>query len=159
MQPEHLGLTREEAHSLAVLGEVKFSIVYDRKTSSLKLSIIKAEQLAKGLTQRQQLHLYIKSCLLPEKKHKYETKAVKGTHDPHFNEEFIFNDITLENIQENALRMRVYNRKALLGEIVLPLECLGLEHGEEVRMWRDLEPRASSHVCLAIHSAGCNLSN
>lgn len=148
MQLEQQGLTREEAHLLAVLGEVKFSVIYDRKASNLKLSIIKAEQLAKGLTQRQQLHLRIKSCLLPEKTQKFETRTVKGTHDPHFNEEFIFNDVTMENIQDNALRMRVYNRKTLLGEIILALECLGLEHGEEVRMWRDLEPRSSiANVC------------
>lgn len=146
-----MSLNKYEAQEIAVLGEIKFSVVYDKQLSTLKLLVIKAEQLAKDVKERHHLNIFLKVCLLPDKSRKQRSLVVKGTHHPLYNHEFTFTNLTVPDLEENVLRLRACNRLSgrkytTLGEVVLPLQDLGLQHGEEVRMWRDLEAKHNDQV-------------
>jgi len=143
--------TKEEAHLIAILGEIKLSLLYNKNTKSLRLLLIKAENLEKK-TPRDKLSFVVKTCLMPNKEQKQDSRQIRGSHDPQFNEEFIFTDLSMTDIKKKSLRLRVCNKQSrsvyLVGEVLLPLESLGLEHEEEVRMWRDLEAKCHSKVRL-----------
>ncbi|KAF6036615.1 hypothetical protein EB796_005062 [Bugula neritina] len=140
-------MSKGEARDLAVLGEIKLSLLYSRQDESLRLIIIKAEDLGKHVPTTPHINSFIKVCMLPHKSHRHESLLVRGTRNPHYNQEFTLKNISISNLKEYHLRLRVCNRIAsrkyeTLGEVILPLQTLGLEHEEEVRMWRDLDPKS-----------------
>jgi len=144
-------MSKGEARDLAVLGEIKLSLLYSRQDESLRLIIIKAEDLGKHVPTTPHINSFIKVCMLPHKSHRHESLLVRGTRNPHYNQEFTLKNISISNLKEYHLRLRVCNRIAsrkyeTLGEVILPLQTLGLEHEEEVRMWRDLDPKSMYQV-------------
>ncbi|NXM02702.1 SYT7 protein, partial [Tyrannus savana] len=79
----HEGVSREN------LGRIQFSIGYNFQESTLTVKIMKAQELpAKDFSGTSDP--FVKIYLLPDKKHKLETKVKRKNLNPHWNETFLF---------------------------------------------------------------------
>ncbi|XP_066272050.1 synaptotagmin-11-like [Branchiostoma lanceolatum] len=130
------------------LGELKFSVEFVKRGRQLKVSIIKAENLGGHKHARNNINSYIRLYLLPGKVGRQQTRTVKHTRNPIFNEEFYFGGLGLQMLNDMKLRMKVFSktphlrRDELLGEVQVVLGTLDLSH--ENRLWRNLEPKTDS---------------
>ncbi|NXT02301.1 SYT7 protein, partial [Jacana jacana] len=79
----HEGISREN------LGRIQFSVGYNFQESTLTVKIMKAQELpAKDFSGTSDP--FVKIYLLPDKKHKLETKVKRKNLNPHWNETFLF---------------------------------------------------------------------
>lgn len=79
----HDGSNREN------LGRIQFSVGYNFQESTLTVKIMKAQELpAKDFSGTSDP--FVKIYLLPDKKHKLETKVKRKNLNPHWNETFLF---------------------------------------------------------------------
>ncbi|NXB23269.1 SYT7 protein, partial [Rhagologus leucostigma] len=79
----HEGVSREN------LGRIQFSVGYNFQESTLTVKIMKAQELpAKDFSGTSDP--FVKIYLLPDKKHKLETKVKRKNLNPHWNETFLF---------------------------------------------------------------------
>ncbi|NXH71640.1 SYT7 protein, partial [Hydrobates tethys] len=79
----HDGISREN------LGRIQFSVGYNFQESTLTVKIMKAQELpAKDFSGTSDP--FVKIYLLPDKKHKLETKVKRKNLNPHWNETFLF---------------------------------------------------------------------
>ncbi|NXM25558.1 SYT7 protein, partial [Oxyruncus cristatus] len=82
----HEGVSREN------LGRIQFSVGYNFQESTLTVKIMKAQELpAKDFSGTSDP--FVKIYLLPDKKHKLETKVKRKNLNPHWNETFLFEDL------------------------------------------------------------------
>ncbi|NXC00211.1 SYT7 protein, partial [Orthonyx spaldingii] len=87
----HEGVSREN------LGRIQFSVGYNFQESTLTVKIMKAQELpAKDFSGTSDP--FVKIYLLPDKKHKLETKVKRKNLNPHWNETFLFE----ENVPSGA---------------------------------------------------------
>ncbi|XP_078694690.1 uncharacterized protein LOC144923733 isoform X2 [Branchiostoma floridae x Branchiostoma belcheri] len=130
------------------LGELKFAIEFVKRGRQLKVSIIKAENLGGHKHAKNNVNSYIRLYLLPGKVGRQQTRTVKHTRNPIFNEEFYFGGLGLQMLNDMKLRMKVFSktphlrRDELLGEVQVVLGTLDLSH--ENRLWRNLEPKTEA---------------
>eukprot|EP00794_Sanderia_malayensis_P012646 gene12646-13945_t len=87
---------------------------------------------------------FVKVCLLPDKKHKLETRVKRKTLNPKWNEIFIFEGTLIEKLSQKRLYMQVldydrFSRNDPIGEIELALGDLHL-HEEDVLFEKKLLP-------------------
>ncbi|XP_035668166.1 C2 calcium-dependent domain-containing protein 4C-like [Branchiostoma floridae] len=134
------------------LGELKFSVEFVKRGRQLKVSIIKAENLGGHKHAKNNINSYIRLYLLPGKVGRQQTRTVKHTRNPIFNEEFYFGGLGLQMLNDMKLRMKVFSktphlrRDELLGEVQVVLGTLDLSH--ENRLWRNLEPKTDSEIVM-----------
>ena len=106
----------------AVCGKLSFSMQYLPATETLLVCIIKAEDLpAKDFSGTSDP--YVKVYLLPDRKHKYQTKVHRKTLNPDFNETFAFN-VPFKELENRLLQLNVYDfdrfsRHDLIGTVVV----------------------------------------
>lgn len=82
-EDDHEGPAREK------LGRVQFSVGYSFQDSTLTVKILKGQDLpAKDFSGTSDP--FVKIYLLPDKKHKLETKVKRKNLNPHWNETFLF---------------------------------------------------------------------
>ncbi|VDD86697.1 unnamed protein product [Enterobius vermicularis] len=84
---------------------------------------------------------YVKLCMLPEGKQKFETKIIRNSLNPKFNETFAFN-LAFSELQCKTLQFIVYDFDRLgkddrIGQLSLPLEVV--DFGATVDEWKNLE--------------------
>ena len=86
------GSEEDEAHegcSRENLGRIQFSVGFNFQESTLTVKIMKAQELpAKDFSGTSDP--FVKIYLLPDKKHKLETKVKRKNLNPHWNETFLF---------------------------------------------------------------------
>lgn len=86
------GSEEDEAHegcSRENLGRIQFSVGYNFQESTLTVKVMKAQELpAKDFSGTSDP--FVKIYLLPDKKHKLETKVKRKNLNPHWNETFLF---------------------------------------------------------------------
>ncbi|NXR90599.1 SYT7 protein, partial [Hypocryptadius cinnamomeus] len=91
----HEGVSREN------LGRIQFSVGYNFQESTLTVKIMKAQELpAKDFSGTSDP--FVKIYLLPDKKHKLETKVKRKNLNPHWNETFLFEGMDWENVPLGA---------------------------------------------------------
>lgn len=106
----------------AICGKLSFSMQYLPATETLLVCIIKAEDLpAKDFSGTSDP--YVKVYLLPDRKHKYQTKVHRKTLNPDFNETFAFN-VPFKELENRLLQLNVYDfdrfsRHDLIGTVVV----------------------------------------
>jgi hypothetical protein len=71
-------------------GKLFFSLQYNQDIQSLSVTVVRAEILSQPTSQAR-LDTYVKIQLYPDKKRKYQTKVVRRTTKPVFDETFYFN--------------------------------------------------------------------
>ncbi|KAK3098041.1 hypothetical protein FSP39_015542 [Pinctada imbricata] len=103
-------------------GKLFFSLRFDHELENLAVNIIRAEDLpAKDFSGTSDP--YVKIYLLPDRKHKYQTKVHRKTLTPEFNEMFSFS-VPYKEIQSRTLQFNIYDfdrfsRHDLIGAVVI----------------------------------------
>jgi len=124
-------------------GDINFSVEYEYPTQTLKLKIIQGKDLAardaNGFSDP-----YVRITLLPDKKHRLETKTKRKTLNPKWNETFYFEGFPLNKLQSRVLHLHVYDydrfsRDDSIGEIFLPL-CQ-VDFSSKPSFWKKLHPQ------------------
>ncbi|NXH24536.1 SYT7 protein, partial [Myiagra hebetior] len=88
----HEGVSREN------LGRIQFSVGYNFQESTLTVKIMKAQELpAKDFSGTSDP--FVKIYLLPDKKHKLETKVKRKNLNPHWNETFLFEGASWDGLE------------------------------------------------------------
>ncbi|XP_060743275.1 uncharacterized protein syt7a isoform X2 [Tachysurus vachellii] len=124
------------------LGRIQFSVGYSFQDSTLTVKILKGQDLpAKDFSGTSDP--FVKIYLLPDKKHKLETKVKRKNLNPHWNETFLFEGFPYEKVRERTLYMQVldydrFSRNDPIGEVSIPLNKVEL--GQHQTFWKDLKP-------------------
>ncbi|XP_044587233.1 synaptotagmin-7-like isoform X2 [Cotesia glomerata] len=107
------------------VGQIHFSLEYDYQNTTLVLRIIQGKDLpAKDLSGTSDP--YVKVTLLPDKKHRLETKIKRRTLNPRWNETLYFEGFPIQKLQSRVLHLHVFDydrfsRDDSIGEMFLPL--------------------------------------
>lgn len=126
------------------VGQIHFSLEYDFENSTLILRVISAKELpAKDMSGTSDP--YVKVALLPDKKHRLETKIKRRTLNPRWNETLYFEGFPIQKLQSRVLHLHVFDydrfsRDDSIGEVFLPLCQVDLS--EKPTFWKALKPPA-----------------
>ncbi|XP_058243842.1 synaptotagmin-1b [Hemibagrus wyckioides] len=139
------------------LGRLQFSLDYSFTENSLMVGVIQAEDLA-AMDMSGTSDPYVKLCLLPDKKKKFETKIHRKTLNPTFNESFTFK-VPYSELGGKTLLMTVYDfdrfsKHDAIGAVRVPMNLVDFSHVTEE--WRELqkaeheEQEKLGDVCLSL---------
>ncbi|XP_027008032.1 synaptotagmin-7b isoform X3 [Tachysurus fulvidraco] len=137
--------SEEEEHEGPVcekLGRIQFSVGYSFQDSTLTVKILKGQDLpAKDFSGTSDP--FVKIYLLPDKKHKLETKVKRKNLNPHWNETFLFEGFPYEKVVQRTLYLQVldydrFSRNDPIGEVSIPLNKINLAQMET--FWKELKP-------------------
>ncbi|XP_066504067.1 synaptotagmin-7b [Hoplias malabaricus] len=137
--------SEEEEHEGPVcekLGRIQFSVGYSFQDSTLTVKILKGQELpAKDFSGTSDP--FVKIYLLPDKKHKLETKVKRKNLNPHWNETFLFEGFPYEKVVQRTLYLQVldydrFSRNDPIGEVSIPLNKIDLAHMQT--FWKELKP-------------------
>ena len=134
----------------APFGELKFSFQYLAASQQLKVTLIKAENLGGQSREDHTVSSFVKAYLMPGKVQKQSGNVVKRTKHPVYNQDIYFHNMSLDDLHNMALRLKIfskgYNLKTheFLGEVTIPLE--GYDLLVDNRVWKDLEGRREREV-------------
>lgn len=100
---------------------------------------------------------YVRVTLLPDKKHRLETKIKRRTLNPRWNETFYFEGFPIQKLQSRVLHLHVFDydrfsRDDSIGEVFLPL-CQ-VDFGGKPSFWKALKPPAKDK-CGELLSSLC----
>ncbi|KAH8256448.1 hypothetical protein KR032_007297 [Drosophila birchii] len=107
------------------VGQIHFSLEYDFQNTTLILKVLQGKELpAKDLSGTSDP--YVRVTLLPDKKHRLETKIKRRTLNPRWNETFYFEGFPIQKLQSRVLHLHVFDydrfsRDDSIGEVFLPL--------------------------------------
>ncbi|XP_042261757.1 synaptotagmin-7b isoform X2 [Thunnus maccoyii] len=124
------------------LGRIQFSVGYSFQDSTLTVKILKGQELpAKDFSGTSDP--FVKLYLLPDKKHKLETKVKRKNLNPHWNETFLFEGFPYEKVVQRTLYLQVldydrFSRNDPIGEVSIPLNKLDLANMQT--FWKELKP-------------------
>ncbi|CAL8403554.1 unnamed protein product [Boreogadus saida] len=124
------------------LGRVQFSVGYNFTDSTLTVKILKGQDLpAKDFSGTSDP--FVKLYLLPDKKHKLETKVKRKNLNPHWNETFLFEGFPYDKVIQRTLYLQVldydrFSRNDPIGEVSVPLNKLDLANMQT--FWKELNP-------------------
>ncbi|XP_067105596.1 synaptotagmin-7b [Osmerus mordax] len=124
------------------LGRIQFSTGYNFQDSTLTVKILKGQDLpAKDFSGTSDP--FVKLYLLPDKKHKLETKVKRKNLNPHWNETFLFEGFPYEKVVQRTLYLQVldydrFSRNDPIGEVSIPLNKLDLANMQT--FWKELKP-------------------
>ncbi|XP_011503250.1 PREDICTED: uncharacterized protein LOC105366490 [Ceratosolen solmsi marchali] len=114
--------------SVAVKGEVEFSLQYDYKQLTFEVHVTQCKDLAPVDVKRNRSDPYVKVYLLPDKSKsgKRKTKVKKHTLNPIFDETLKFHT-SINSLESRTLWLTVWHsdmfgRNDFLGEVRMPLE-------------------------------------
>ncbi|KAL2104218.1 hypothetical protein ACEWY4_001086 [Coilia grayii] len=147
----------EEPKEKEKLGKLQFSLDYDFGDNKLTVGILQAADLI-SMDSGGTSDPYVKVFILPDKKHKFDTKVHKKTLNPTFNETFNFK-IPFQEMGGKTLVMAVYDfdrfsKHDIIGEIKIPMNTLDL--AQPIEQWRDLdsaekeEPEKLGDICVSL---------
>jgi len=129
----------------APCGKVKISLMYDLPKQDLIVTVHEASGLPGG-DLPDPPDPYVKLYILPQRNRKSKRKsdAVKDTVHPVYEETFCYNDVTVEDLNEQKLEVSVIDKKGifarspLMGRVVIDLHRI-LESGPLKGEWFVLE--------------------
>uniref|UniRef100_A0A5K3EMD0 RabBD domain-containing protein n=1 Tax=Mesocestoides corti TaxID=53468 RepID=A0A5K3EMD0_MESCO len=137
---------REESftHGINIKGDLSFSVDYDDKSSSLRIYVKQAREVAVADKKTNSSSTYVKTYLLPDKtkQSKRKTRVKKNTLNPVFNEALIYNisksDLAYRTLQLSLWHYRHMKANLFLGEVLVTLsEC----RFSSTPVWRALHDR------------------
>ncbi|GAB6023052.1 Synaptotagmin-7 [Chamberlinius hualienensis] len=122
-------------------GQLQFSLEYDFQASTLIIKIIQAKGIP-AMDLSGTSDPYVRVTLLPDKKHRLETKIKRRTLHPRWNETFYFEGFPIQKLQSRVLHLHVFDydrfsRDDSIGEVYLPLCQVDLS--EKPVFWKALK--------------------
>lgn len=135
----------------APFGELKFSFQFLAASQQLKVTLIKAENLGGQSRDSQTVNSYVKTYLMPGKVQKQATNVVKRTKYPVYNQDLYFHNMSLDELHNMALRLKIFSKgynlkmQEFIGEVTMPLD--GYDLLVDNRVWKDLEGRREREPC------------
>uniref|UniRef100_A0A8R1TZ75 C2 domain-containing protein n=1 Tax=Onchocerca volvulus TaxID=6282 RepID=A0A8R1TZ75_ONCVO len=122
-------------------GKIHYKLDYDFGSNNLAVTIFECSDLP-AMDRNGMSDPYVKLCLLPEGKQKFETKIKRKCLNPIFNEMFAFN-IAYTELQCKTLQLIVYDYDRLrkngrIGQLFIPLKKI--DFGITVEQWSRLNP-------------------
>lgn len=116
-------------------GVITFRVEYDFENSKLSVSILKASNLP-AMDRNGMSDPYVKVFIAPERKQKYETKIIRNTLNPVYNETFLFN-VPFNELQSKTLFLVVFDYDRLskddkMGQLAVPLETIDFGTTSEI---------------------------
>lgn len=133
-----------EATSATRCGILETVFLYDKPSRKVAVTIVQAQDLP-SRDRGGANHVQVRILLLPHKRQKHKTKIRQGE-NPQFNECFVFNRISPEDVDSLGMRFRLYGcermrREHLIGECILSFSTINL--GQQVTVLMTLEPRSN----------------
>jgi Ca2+-dependent lipid-binding protein len=131
-----------------ILGQIKFSLLYDTFRNILRVTLMAAFNLSRSLTDdTKHVNPYVTLTLQPEYHHSLQSRVQQKTRTPIFNEKFEF-EVVFSNLYSQTLSFNVFNfstdsRHTVIGQAALPL--LDLQASVEQIFTLDLKP--TTEVC------------
>uniref|UniRef100_A0A9J2PGU0 C2 domain-containing protein n=1 Tax=Ascaris lumbricoides TaxID=6252 RepID=A0A9J2PGU0_ASCLU len=143
------------------LGLIHCSLQHFPIRKRLRVSILKAEGLAGQLKPELEIHAFCKLSILPGGKS--QNSIVKRGRDVVFNQEFFFDGITSEDLDEKCLSITVCHQSmqklqkdVVIGDLYLPLKNLSeLRSKKEVRVIEELKHRINSKKLGKLYISSC----
>jgi len=100
------------------VGQIHFSLEYDFQNTTLILKVLQGKELpAKDLSGTSDP--YVRVTLLPDKKHRLETKIKRRTLNPRWNETFYFEGFPIQKLQSRVS----INKPILVSILQIPGFC------------------------------------
>ncbi|TPP60442.1 Synaptotagmin 4 [Fasciola gigantica] len=122
-------------HGIAITGDLRLDIRYDAQSSTLRIAVKQARDLAIADKKSQACNPYVKSYLLPDKTKgsKRKTSYKKHTRNPVFDEELKYH-IPYSDLSERSLQISVWHKASVgsnlfLGEVIIPFTDFSFESG------------------------------
>ena len=111
-------------------GRLRYGLEYDFQNQVMTIIVHECRDLA-AKDRGGSSDPYVKVCILPNKRLKYQTKVHKKTLNPVFNETFAFRDMEFKSIRDRTVFFEVYDfdqltRHDLIGVLTVPLENVDL---------------------------------
>ncbi|KAG7459907.1 hypothetical protein MATL_G00215450 [Megalops atlanticus] len=147
------------------LGTLEFSLLYEKDTSSLHCTILKAKGL-KPMDFNGLADPYVKLHLLPGacKANKLKTKTVRNSLNPVWNETLTYHGITEEDMYRKILRVSVCDEDKLthnefIGEVRIPLRRLKPDQPKHYNICLEHPPPLPSPTAMstALRGISCYL--
>ncbi|KAH0621074.1 hypothetical protein JD844_022092 [Phrynosoma platyrhinos] len=125
------------------LGRIQFSVGYNFQESTLTVKILKAQELpAKDFSGTSDP--FVKIYLLPDKKHKLETKSLSFSSVPLFLAGFPYEKVVQRVLYLQVLDYDRFSRNDPIGEVSIPLNKVDLTQMQT--FWKDLKPCSDGSV-------------
>ncbi|XP_066587956.1 synaptotagmin-7 isoform X2 [Prorops nasuta] len=143
------------------VGQIQFSLEYDFQKTTLVLRIMQGKDLpAKDITGTSDP--YVRVTLLPDKKHRLDTKIKRRTLNPKWNEALFFEGFPIQKLQSRVLHLHVFDydrfsRDDPIGEVFLPLCQVDLSRNKVY--WKPLKPPAKDKCGELLCSLSYHPSN
>ncbi|VDP67367.1 unnamed protein product [Echinostoma caproni] len=131
-------------HGIAITGDLRLDIRYDTQSSTLRIAVKQARDLAIADKKHQACNPYVKAYLLPDKTKgsKRKTSYKKHTRNPVFEEELKYH-IPYSELSERSLQISVWHKASVgtnlfLGEVIIPFADFSFDAGAN---WYPLSER------------------
>ncbi|XP_028306334.1 C2 calcium-dependent domain-containing protein 4A [Gouania willdenowi] len=123
-------LMKEKKVSIGKDGSLRLSAEYCLENQRLRLRLISAEGLYPLSVDPKMINCSISLCLIPGKVQKQRSTVIRKSRNPIFNEDFFFDGISEEDLNQRSLRFKVVNKMStlkrdyLLGDCDVPLSSI-----------------------------------
>jgi len=122
-------------------GRARVSLHYVQQSQQLNVGVMECVNLPVADVLANSSDPYVKVCLSPDMKPMHQTKCVKSTLNPCFNENFVF-DVEYSKIAKKSVLLAVYDYDVFskddkIAQLRIPLESIDLSGATE--QWHELE--------------------
>ena len=143
---QHLHLHCARQGQSKDLGDIHLSFNYDRTFKLLKVIMLRAENIGRSEgAPSEEVSSFAKIYLMPGKRQPQQTRLVRGTCDPEYNEIFYYKNVSLTDLRNCQLRVKINrSKRSGMGEAWIPLASL--EHQPVMLVREELRPKLRSEV-------------
>lgn len=115
---------------------LRFNLIYSVQSFSLTVGILSVDNLPTKDYESKTPNPFVMAFLLPHREEIFRSKTHHNTFNPIINEEFVFTNISYEEISQRTLVLRVidenkFHHNVVMGSVVLPLRSMEL-HGVQI---------------------------
>ncbi|XP_054724786.1 synaptotagmin-14-like [Uloborus diversus] len=140
----HCNIEDHDTSSAVRCGSLEVGFAYDAPLRKMTIHVLQAQDLP-DRERGGSNHVQVRLLLLPHKRQKFKTKIRTGS-KPQFNESFIFNRISPEELNSMGVRFRLngcerMRREHLIGECIVPFSAIRMD--QQTTLWLTLEPRSN----------------
>lgn len=120
---EQTEVSPEQANTTPTL---QFSIYHNVQMATLTINLLKATNLSLSAVNKEHQRIFLKTNLAVHRLEKHESRLVPKSRNPEFQDEFMFQNVTVERLCRESIIFRIYegtksSKGKFIGAVVLPL--------------------------------------